>query len=1167
MLALMATVIVLFALGGITVFADETDESQPEIVASGYCGAEGNEENVSWTLDSNGLLTISGTGEMKDFDSITSVPWFGKKKGIKEVNISEGVTSIGELSFFECTSLTSIVISDSVTSIGDSSFSGCTSLASIDIPDSVTSIGNGAFSSCTSLASIDIPDSVTSIGYLTFCACYSLTSITIPDSVTSIGVQAFRGCRSLTSITLPDSVTSIGGEAFSCCKSLTSITLPDSKISIGDLAFYECSNLNSVVLNRNSWTKRAFDGCSENIFHYYYNVNYSNSENGTVTGKQRSFGGDVVEFTVTPDSNYVIDKVTLSYAGKTVEITPDANGKYKYTMPDTDSATISATFKAYEIIASGFCGAEGNGDNISWTLDSNGTLTIFGEGDMTNYTQNDPHASSAPWNNYQDDITSVVLTDGVTSIGNSSFVNFDNLTSVEIPDSVTSIGNSAFENCDNLEYIAIPDNVNSIDDRAFSWCTSLVEITIPDNVTRIENGTFEGCENLSSVIIPNSVTYIGSCAFMYCTSLTSIELPEKIKVINNYTFCECWSLTTIVIPEGVTSIGFDAFCNCLDLSDVVIPDSVTKIDSVAFCRCPKLTRIIFPDNETSIGFNAFSDCQRLSYIVLNKSAYNENAFPNCSESVFHYYYDVNYSNSENGTVTGKQRSFGGDVVEFTVTPDSNYVIDKITLSYAGKTVEITPDANGKYKYTMPDTDSATISATFKADETLKIETEPVDFTGVIGEYATFTVVATGSDLKYQWQVFKNGAWTNCSVNDGAKTDTLTLEAKDSRDGTTYQCVVTDKSGNKVTTKIVTLTVSNPLEIKIQPKDCSGYAGETTTFTVKANGSGLKYQWQVLKNGTWTNCSINDGAKTNKLTLEIKDSRNGCKYQCVVTDKNGDTVTTNEATLTVNKPLSINQQPANVSGAEGETATFTVVAEGTGLKYQWQVYKNGAWTNCSVNDGAKTATLSLEIKSSRDGLKYQCVVTDKTGASVTSNEATLSLAKELTIVSEPETYVLAFEGYNAVFTIEAQGDGLKYQWQVLKNGTWTNCSINDGAKTNKLTLEAKQSRFGLQYHCIVSDKYGNEVTSKVSTLYVYDRPGTRSASDIAPATSEADVDIIEASDYVENADTVEITDFTEDTVEVVDVVEVSEVVEVTEVIEVTEAIETIPEVESDTAAVD
>ena len=153
------------------------------------------------------------------------------------------VTSIGDVAFFGCESLTSINIPNSVTSIEGGAFAWCESLTSISIPDGVTSIGNGAFRSCRSLTSITIPDGVTSIGDYAFSGCFALTSITIPEGVTSIGYQAFWGCSSLTSITIPEGVTSIGNYAFFGCSSLTSITIPKAfhsrseanRLSVGHL--------------------------------------------------------------------------------------------------------------------------------------------------------------------------------------------------------------------------------------------------------------------------------------------------------------------------------------------------------------------------------------------------------------------------------------------------------------------------------------------------------------------------------------------------------------------------------------------------------------------------------------------------------------------------------------------------------------------------------------------------------------------------------------------------------------------------------------------------------------------------------------------------------------------------------------------------------------------
>ena len=216
-----------------------------DIVDSGTCGAEGDGSNLTWTLDREGVLTISGSGDMYDY-GLSDAPWYGIRSRVKSAVIADGVTSIGYKAFDDCTSLTSVTIPDSVTSIGYKAFDDCTSLTSVTIPDSVTSIGEFAFSGCTSLTSVTIPDSVTSIGGWAFYECTSLTSVTIPDSVTSIGNGAFKGCTSLTSVTIPGSVTRIGVGAFASCTSLTSVTIPDSVTRIGKQAFDYCTSLTDV---------------------------------------------------------------------------------------------------------------------------------------------------------------------------------------------------------------------------------------------------------------------------------------------------------------------------------------------------------------------------------------------------------------------------------------------------------------------------------------------------------------------------------------------------------------------------------------------------------------------------------------------------------------------------------------------------------------------------------------------------------------------------------------------------------------------------------------------------------------------------------------------------------------------------------------------------------
>jgi len=258
-----------------------------EPVTSGTCGA-----NVNWNYDkATHTLSFTGSGDM----STTTwgarledgIPWFPLRSEIERVEVGEGITSIGNASFFEFTSLTTVVIPRSVTVIGFSAFQMCSKLKSINIPgelteiqkntfynclslttfmipETVTSIESCAFFNCSSLTSMNIPDKVTMIDTCAFDLCSSLKSVIIGQSVTSIGSSAFYGCSSLTSINIPDKVTMIGSSAFSGCSSLTSIVIPENVTSIGSSAFRECSKLTSVNIPDKVTVidEYTFRGCS-----------------------------------------------------------------------------------------------------------------------------------------------------------------------------------------------------------------------------------------------------------------------------------------------------------------------------------------------------------------------------------------------------------------------------------------------------------------------------------------------------------------------------------------------------------------------------------------------------------------------------------------------------------------------------------------------------------------------------------------------------------------------------------------------------------------------------------------------------------------------------------------------------------------------------------------
>ena len=215
------------------------------------------------------------------------------------------------------------------------------------------------------------------------------------------------------------------------------------------------------------------------------------------------------------------------------------------------------------------------------------------------------------------------------AFGWSKFIGRRSLTSLVIPDSVTNIGDYAFSGCSSLSSVVIPDRVTSIGDCAFENCSSLTDIVIPDGVTNIGKCAFEGCRSLTDIVIPDGVTSIGDCAFANCFSLIGIVIPDSVTGIGKFAFSGCSSLSSVVIPDSVSCIGSGAFKNCSSLSSLVIPDCVTSIGNYAFAYCKSLTDIVIPNSVTSIGDNAFRHCSSLSSVVIPESVVNLNGNPFC----------------------------------------------------------------------------------------------------------------------------------------------------------------------------------------------------------------------------------------------------------------------------------------------------------------------------------------------------------------------------------------------------------------------------------------------------------------------------------------------------------------------------------------------------------
>lgn len=234
------------------------------------------------------------------------------------------------------------------------------------------------------------------------------------------------------------------------------------------------------------------------------------------------------------------------------------------------------------------------GDNLYWSLAEDGTLTIFGSGEMDNYgPQNNAPELAPPWNSAEINLRTVVIEPGATSIGDYAFA-WHGLTSVTIPSSVASIGKYAFIGCSKLTSATIPRGVTSIGEGAFG-CSGLTNVAIPSSVTSIGREAFEGCQGLTSVTISEGVGSIGPYAFNGCKGLTSVTIPSSVTNISGSAFGDCDGLTSVTISEGVASIEAYAFFSCDSLTSVVIPASVTSIAGGAFYECANLSDIFVDD--------------------------------------------------------------------------------------------------------------------------------------------------------------------------------------------------------------------------------------------------------------------------------------------------------------------------------------------------------------------------------------------------------------------------------------------------------------------------------------------------------------------------------------------------------------------------------------------
>ena len=527
-------------------------------LSSGNCGAEENGSNLSWRLDDNGILYISGTGAMADYTNSNNIPWRDYISQVKQIVINSGVVNIGNMAFADCQNLEKVSIPNTVTKIGSSSFSHCTILDSIIIPNNVTEIGPYAFWNCKSLSNIQWPTGLQTIGNAAFFQCSSLEYINLV-SVVTIEDNAFQSCNSVKKVSLPKNLERINATVFKECQNLSEIVVDDncSLFSSDDGVLYNAGK-NKIILYANKAQNEYSIPLSVNEIGEYafYGAHLSKL---FVPKSVATIGA----YAFYETSEYSTEITSLLYYGKHEEW---AHINISRTNNLIWSNGISISFLDDEnlevpVINSGSCGE--NGANIIWTLDKNGLLSIHGTGKMENYLgQRMGYFAGASWYNYyRGQIKQIVIGEGITSVGDYAFYDCYSVEKCEVPKSITYIGDGAFYNCVLLQDFSLNPGLESIGEASFQKCSNLRTAIIPDTVITIGDYAYSGCTSIRSVFIPSSISSFGQKAFSGCTSLVSLQLTDGLAVIGTYAFENCVSLYRVVIPSSVKNC-FCSFYGC-----------------------------------------------------------------------------------------------------------------------------------------------------------------------------------------------------------------------------------------------------------------------------------------------------------------------------------------------------------------------------------------------------------------------------------------------------------------------------------------------------------------------------------------------------------------------------------------------------------------------------
>ena len=711
--------------------------SAAEIVESGVCG-----DNLTWTLDDEGTLTISGTGMMEDYVD-TSAPWRSDlSDDIKQVVIDSGVTSIGYAAFSSCNSLTNITLPESVTSIGDYAFSSCNSLANITLPEGVSSIGESAFEFCESLTEITIPESVTSMDDYAFDACSSLTHITILARVTRISDYTFRGCSSLTGVVIPEGVESIGINAFEKCSSLTSITLPESVTSISRKAFFRCSSLTDITLPASVTQigESVFYGCSS-----------------------------LTSITI-PERITYINGSMFDWCSSLIDVTiPEGvTGIGSYAFRGCSSLTgITLPASVTQIDGSAFSDCS--------------SLTSIKIPEGVTYIRQDVFRGCSS-------LTDVTLPESVTTIGHYAFLDCSSLRSIDLPDGVAIIEPVAFGGCSNLASITLPAALAEICDEAFRNCSNLQTIIFEGNGPVIGENAF--CEVTATAYYPaDNSTWTEDVMQDYGGNITWKEAkPLAIKTQPKTGYAKMGETAKVTVKAEGDDLSYQWYIKNANGSKYSKSSVSGPTYSCKMSDKSKDRRVL------CIITDAFGNKVQSKTVIL-REAVSVTTEPKNT-----------YVKSGSTAKVSLEASGDGLTYQWYIKNAGQTKYSKSSVTAATYSCKMNEKSKDRLVYcVVTDQYGKTVkSKTIILRMAATITTQPENVTVEEGKTAKVTFQAVGDALTYQWYIKNEGGtkFSKSSVTSAAYSCKMSEKA----DGRQVYCVVTDKYGKTAKTDTVTLSM-------------------------------------------------------------------------------------------------------------------------------------------------------------------------------------------------------------------------------------------------------------------------------------------------------------------------------------------------------------------------